>query len=55
MENADGEVEYMVALPDNAEDGPASWSCFAFLSGTHFHVPIPAGVREWEAEAGGRR
>ena len=46
IENTAGKVEWVVALLDEADGHPASWSCLAFLLGTHFHKPMETGCEE---------
>ena len=41
---AAGEVEWLGALPDEADDDPASWACLVFLPRCHFsRTPWPVG------------
>ena len=49
MEKEADEVEWLAALPEKADNDPASWSCLLLLLGCHFQNPM-AG---WER--GGRR
>lgn len=55
MEKVGGKVECtMTAFPDKAEDDPASWSCFPFLPGVHFHIPMSAAGGEQGGSSLGR-
>ena len=45
MEKEAGEVEWLAALPEKADNDPASWSCLLLLLGCHFQKPMTGGER----------